>query len=66
MHQLSLAESMKRALMQLAQEIRRCHQLFVNPIKDKPMWSSNILDLPAHLQFIAHNARNNRRTKSKK
>jgi hypothetical protein len=30
------------------------------------MWSSSILDYPAHWLLIAHNARNNRRTKSKK
>lgn len=67
MHKSSLADSMARALMQLAQEIRRCHQLFITANKDEPiMWSSNILDLPAHWRFIAHNSRNNRRTKRKK
>lgn len=66
MHKSSLADSIAHAFMQLAQEIRRCHQLFITATKEKPMWSSNILDYPAHWLLIAHNARNNRRTKSKK
>ena len=30
------------------------------------MWSSNILDYPAHWLLIAHNSRNNKRTKAKR
>ncbi len=63
---VTLADAMQHALMLIAQAVERCHQLLFTVNKDNSMWSSNILDLPAHWQFIAHNARNNRRTKSKK
>lgn len=63
---VTLADAMQHALMLIAQAVERCHQLLFTVNKDNSMWSSSILDYPAHWLLIAHNARNNRRTKSKK
>ncbi|WP_413190860.1 hypothetical protein [Psychrobacter sp. AT9] len=63
---LTLADALKKALMLIAQAVERCHQLLFTVNKDNTMWSSNILDYPAHWLFIAHNSRNNRRTKAKR
>lgn len=62
----SLAAAMQKALLLIAQAVERCHSLLLTVNKDTPMWSSNILDYPAHWLLIAHNARNNTRTKAKR
>ena len=62
----SLADAMQKALLLIAQAVERCHSLLLTVNKDTPMWSSNILDYPAHWLLIPHNARNNTRTKPKR
>ncbi|MGP5041071.1 hypothetical protein [Psychrobacter celer] len=63
---LTLADALRHALMQMAQAFKRTHQLLFTVSKDNTMWSSNIMDYPAHWLLIAHNPRNNRHTKRKK
>lgn len=63
---LAIGDTLRRAFMLIAQAMERCHQLFTTVNKDTAMWSSNILDYHAHWLLIAHNPRNNKRTKRKK
>lgn len=62
----TLADAIKHALAQLAQAVKLCASLLNTTKQDNAMWSSNILDYPAHWLMIAHNSRNNKRTKPKR
>lgn len=55
-----------QAANKLAAEFKHCFQQLTT-VKDEPiMYTTNILGLPAPWHLIAHNPRNNRRTKRKK
>lgn len=63
---LSLADSMRLALINLEQACERNTILLSTIDKEHKMWPSSIFDLHAHWRFIPHNPRNNRRTKKKR
>lgn len=63
---LSLADSMRLALINLEQACERNTILLATIDKENKMWPSSILDLHAHWRLIPHNSRNNRRTKKKR
>ena len=62
----SLVDAIKSAYEGLATAF--AHLKTVNQFIEKEvvMWSSHIMDYPAHWLLIAHNSRNNTRTKRKK
>lgn len=63
---LTLADVLRHALMQMAKAAKLFASLLHTANKDNTMWSSSILDCHAHWLLIAHNPRNNRHTKRKK
>lgn len=62
----SLGASIKAALATMSAACERLYQTCLSIEKEVVMWSSHIMDYPAHWLLIAHNSRNNIRTKRRK